>query len=87
MNYDNWLGCSLPHLWCSEHYQFHSHFNNGGCFVEQKEGAVFSVSEGEDTEKIISLVQRTDRGVQHKTVKNLPSKVALLMLRYFCSLI
>ena len=73
-------------LWCSECYKFHSHCNNGKSLVEQEEGIIFSASKGEGTKKIISLVQKIVRGVQLKTIKNLPSKVALPMLRYFCPL-
>lgn len=71
-------------LWCSECYKFHSYCNNGECLVEQKERVIFSDRKGEGTKKIISPVQKTLRSVQPKTIKNLSSKVALLMLRYFC---
>ena len=47
---------------------------------------IFSVCKGEGTREIISLVQRMVRGVQPKTIKNILSKVAFLMLLHFCPL-
>lgn len=54
--------------------------------VEQKESVIFSVSKGVGTKKIISLLQKTVMGLRPKTIKNLPSRIALPMLGYVCPL-